>query len=95
MNHLTPIDAEGTGIAITGGSDSDDCDPRVIAAVSNDIRYPNSNAAALPFVAADMRDDPSIYPPAPVRARLHVAATRSQEYSRAVNRAFTRIKTGQ
>ncbi|HEU4693741.1 MAG TPA: polyamine ABC transporter substrate-binding protein [Vicinamibacterales bacterium] len=70
-------------------------DPQVIAAVSNDIRYANSNAAALPFVAADMRDDPSIYPPADTRGRLHVAATRSQEYSRAVNRAWTRIKTGQ
>jgi putrescine transport system substrate-binding protein len=70
-------------------------DPQVIAAVSSDIRYANSNAAALPFVPADMRDDPSIYPPAEVRERLHVAATRSQEYSRAVNRAWTRIKTGQ
>jgi putrescine transport system substrate-binding protein len=70
-------------------------EPRVIAGVSNDIRYANANAAALPFVAADMRDDPSIYPPADVRSRLHVSATRSQEYSRAVNRAWTRIKTGQ
>ena len=69
-------------------------DPQVIAAVSNDIRYANSNAAALPFVAADMRDDPTIYPPADLRSRLLVAATRSQEYSRAVNRAWTRIKTG-
>jgi putrescine transport system substrate-binding protein len=70
-------------------------DPQVIGAVSNDIRYANSNAASLPFVDADMRDDPSIYPPPEVRSRLHVAATRSQEYSRAVNRAWTRIKTGQ
>lgn len=70
-------------------------EPQVIAAVSNDVRYANSNAAALPFVDPAMRDDPSIYPPAEARARLHVAATRSQGYSRAVNRAWTRIKTGQ
>ena len=70
-------------------------EPRVIAAVSNDIRYANSNAAALPFVEPAMRDDPSIYPPPEARTRLHVAATRSQEYSRAVNRAWMRIKTGQ
>jgi len=70
-------------------------EPEVIAAISNDIRYPNANAASLPFVAADMRSDPSIYPPADVRARLHLSATRSQEYSRAVNRAWTRVKSGQ
>ena len=70
-------------------------EPRVIAGVSNDIRYPNGNAAALPFVDADMRDDPSIYPPMEVRSRLHVSATRSQEYSRLVNRAWMRIKTGE
>ncbi|HJZ53784.1 MAG TPA: serine/threonine-protein kinase, partial [Gemmataceae bacterium] len=33
MNDLTPSNAEVTGIAITRGSDSDDCDPRVIAAL--------------------------------------------------------------
>jgi putrescine transport system substrate-binding protein len=70
-------------------------DPQVIAAISNDIRYANANAASLPFVAEDMRDDPSIYPGEAMRARLHPSATRSQEYSRAVNRAWTRVKTGQ
>jgi putrescine transport system substrate-binding protein len=70
-------------------------DPRVIAAVSNEIRYANSNAASLPYVDADMREDPSIYPPERMRVRLHVAATRSQEYSRLVNRAWMRIKTGE
>src|SRR5262249_9557254 len=33
VNDLTPSNAEVTGIAITRGSDSDDCDPRVIAAL--------------------------------------------------------------
>jgi putrescine transport system substrate-binding protein len=70
-------------------------EPAVIAAISNEIRYANANAAALPLAAPDMRDDPSIYPPADVRAKLHLSATRSLEYSRAVNRAWTRIKTGQ
>lgn len=70
-------------------------DPQVIAAISNDIRYANANTASLPFVAADMRDDPSIYPSAAMRAKLHPSATRSQEYSRAVNRAWTRVKTGE
>jgi putrescine transport system substrate-binding protein len=70
-------------------------EPEVIAAISNDIRYPNANAASLPFVDPDMRDNPSVYPPPEVRAKLHLSATRSQAYSRAVNRAWTRVKTGQ
>jgi putrescine transport system substrate-binding protein len=70
-------------------------DPQVIAAISNDIRYANANAAALPYLAEDLRGDPSIYPPAEVRAKLHPSATRSQDYSRASNRAWTRVKTGQ
>lgn len=70
-------------------------DPEVIAAVSSEIRYASANAAALPLVAADMRDDPSIFPPPGVRAKLHVSVMRSQEYSRHLNRAWTRVKTGQ
>jgi putrescine transport system substrate-binding protein len=70
-------------------------DPEVIAAISGEVRYANANAASLPFVAADMRNDPSIFPPAEMRAKLHVSVMRSQEYSRAINRAWTRVKTGQ
>ena len=70
-------------------------EPQVIAAISNDVRYANANAASLPFVSAEMRDDSSIYPGAEMRTKLHPSATRSQEYSRAVNRAWTRVKTGQ
>lgn len=70
-------------------------EPEVIAAISNEIRYPNANAASLPFVSADMRDDPGVYPPPDVRARLYPSVARSQEYSRALNRAWTRVKAGQ
>jgi putrescine transport system substrate-binding protein len=61
-------------------------EPEVIAAISNEVRYANANAASLPFVDAGMRDDPSIYPPADAREK---------QYSRELNRAWTRIKTGQ
>jgi putrescine transport system substrate-binding protein len=70
-------------------------EPETIAAISNEIRYANANAASLPLVESNMRDDPSIYPPPEARGKLHISTTRSQEYSRAVNRAWTRIKTGQ
>jgi putrescine transport system substrate-binding protein len=70
-------------------------DPEVIASISNFIESANGNSASVPHLRTELRDDPSIYPPAAVRERLHPSKMRSPEYSRAVNRAWTRIKTGQ
>ncbi len=42
-----------------------------------------------------IRNDPNIYPSAEVRARLHPDLSRSQAFSRELNRAWTRIRSGQ
>jgi hypothetical protein len=42
----------------------------VIAASSNTVAYANPNLQATKLVDAEIRNDPSIYPPAEVRARL-------------------------
>lgn len=70
-------------------------EPEVIAEITNDIGYANANSASLPFVDAVLRDDPSVYPSEAAREKLHVSRARSQEYSRELNRVWTRIKTGQ
>lgn len=70
-------------------------DPKVIAGVSNEIGYANGNAASLPFVNADLQNDPLIYPPEEVRKRLFTSIAHSAEFSREQNRAWTRVKTGQ
>lgn len=70
-------------------------DPAVIARVSNKVRFANGNAASLPQIDADVREDQGIYPGADVRARLHPDLAESPEFSRLVNRAWTRIRTGQ
>jgi putrescine transport system substrate-binding protein len=70
-------------------------EPEVIAAISNEIGTANGNAASLPYVAASLRGNPSVFPGADVRERLHVSQERSPQYSRELNRAWTRIKTGQ
>jgi putrescine transport system substrate-binding protein len=70
-------------------------DPEVIAKVTNKTRFANGNAASLPFVADDIKNDPGIYPTAEVRARLHPDLVESQQFSRDLNRAWTRIRTGQ
>jgi putrescine transport system substrate-binding protein len=68
--------------------------PEVIAGVTNTLGYANANPASLPFVDAELRDDPSVYPDAAVRARLHPGRVHTQEYQREVGRAWTRVKTG-
>lgn len=70
-------------------------DPAVIARVSNKTRFANGNAASLPLVDAQVRDDPAIYPSAAVRARLQPDLAESPEFSRELNRAWTRFRTGQ
>ena len=69
-------------------------EPEVIAAISNEIGYANANANSPPFLVPALRDDVSVYPSQAVREKLHVSRMRSQAYSRELNRAWTRIKTG-
>ena len=70
-------------------------DAKVIAGVSNDVGYANGNAASLPLVNSELRDDPLVYPPDEVRKRLFTPVAHSPEFSREQNRAWTRVKTGQ
>ncbi len=70
-------------------------EPEVIAKVSNHIGYANGNLASLPFVEPRVRDDPAVYPPEELRAKLHADTAESPAYIREAGRAWTRIKTGQ
>jgi putrescine transport system substrate-binding protein len=70
-------------------------DPAVIAKVSDKVRFANGNAAALPLVDEAMRNDPNVYPSAEVKTRLHPDLAESAEFSRELNRSWTRIRTGQ
>jgi putrescine transport system substrate-binding protein len=68
--------------------------PDVIAGVTNYIKYPNGNAASLPLVRADIREDESVYPSPATRARLITARAAPAEYSRLITREWTRFRTG-
>ena len=69
--------------------------PETAAAISNRVFYKNPNKAATPFVDEKVRNDPGIYPPDEVRAKLYSATPHSQEFDRDLTRAWTTIKTGQ
>ena len=70
-------------------------EPEVIAAISAQIRYANGNAAALEYMADGLKNDPSVYPSAEFVRSLHPVKATTQAYSREMNRAWTRVKTGQ
>jgi putrescine transport system substrate-binding protein len=68
--------------------------PDVTASITNSIRFPNGNAAALPLVDPEIRNDPIIYPTAATRERLAPVTAMSAEYARLVAREWTRFRTG-
>ncbi len=70
-------------------------DPKVIAEITNDIDYGNDNLGARPYVRKDILDDPAVYPPPAIRARLYLPAELGPDYDRQRTRVWTRIKTGQ
>ncbi len=70
-------------------------DPAVISRVSDKVVFANGNAASLPLLGEKVRNDAMIYPATDVRARLHPDLSETPEFSREMNRAWTRIRTGQ
>jgi putrescine transport system substrate-binding protein len=69
-------------------------EPRVIAAVTNDIHYANDNSASDPYVDPQVRADPALYLPPAVEARLYHAVEAGPALERLRTRTWTRIKTG-
>ena len=69
-------------------------DPQVIAAITNYTFYGNDNLAARRYVNPLILNDPSIYPPPEVRARLFLPTEFDTHYQRLRTRTWTRIKSG-
>jgi putrescine transport system substrate-binding protein len=69
-------------------------EPHVIAQITNDLHYGNDNLAARPFVNPDILNDPAIYPPPAVRARLYLPGQYDIPFQRQLTRSWTRIKSG-
>jgi putrescine transport system substrate-binding protein len=68
--------------------------PKIIAAITNEIYYGNNNRAADPYVAPSIRQDPSIYPTQEIRLRLYQQAEAGPETERIRTRTWTTVKSG-
>ena len=69
--------------------------PRVMAAITNSVKYPNGNLASVPFIDPRISSDSGIYLDAATRAKLQVHRAQPQDYARTVTREWTRFKTGE
>jgi len=69
--------------------------PKVIAAISNDIHYGNDNLAANAFVEPAILANPAIYPTQVMAKTLYESHEVSPATERLRTRAWTRIKTGE
>ncbi len=68
--------------------------PEIIAAISNTVAYANPNQLAGDLVDEDIRNNPGIYPPPEIRARLFFDKLATPQYDRLRTRAWTKVKTG-
>jgi putrescine transport system substrate-binding protein len=68
--------------------------PDIAARNSNLIKYANAVAPELQPLDPSVRNDPGVYPPAQVRARLRPERPRPADYQRLLTRMWTRFKTG-
>ena len=68
--------------------------PEVAAANSNFVNYATANTAALGLVNEDLRNDAGIYPTPEVKERLQPNLAKSAEFTRLLNRSWTKFVTG-
>ena len=68
--------------------------PDVMAAITNQVRYPNAVPASRPLVNEAVRNDPNVFPSAEALSRSFVAGTPPREAERLRTRLWSRFKAG-
>jgi len=69
-------------------------DAQITADITNYVWYANGNAASLPMVEQEIKDDKGIFPGPETRAKLWSAKVYAKKTDRVITRLWTRIKTG-
>ncbi len=68
--------------------------PEIAAKNTNYLSYANGNLASQKFIEPAILNDPTVYPPPAVMAKLYTIQAHDQRTQRLMNRLWTRIKTG-
>jgi putrescine transport system substrate-binding protein len=68
--------------------------PEIMAEITNEVQFPNGNAASTPMVDEAIRNDPGIYPNAETMTKLYAIADLPPKVQRDMTRMWTKIKAG-
>jgi putrescine transport system substrate-binding protein len=68
--------------------------PEVAAKNTNFVNFANSNAASLPLVSDEVKNDRGIYPSDETKTKLVPDLAESPQFTRQLTRTWTRFKTG-
>ncbi|MEZ5458464.1 MAG: polyamine ABC transporter substrate-binding protein [Steroidobacteraceae bacterium] len=68
--------------------------PEVAAKNTNFVNYANSNAASMPLVSDEVKNDRGIYPSEETKTKLVPDLAESPQFTRQLTRTWTRFKTG-
>ncbi|UJS23873.1 polyamine ABC transporter substrate-binding protein [Thiothrix winogradskyi] len=69
-------------------------EPETAASISNFVFYAVANNKAEALIDDEVKNDPGIYPPAEIKAKLFVQQAHGAAYDRKLSRAWSSIKTG-
>ena len=70
-------------------------EPQITADITNYVSYANANDASLPLVDEAIKNDPSIFPPDEVMAKLFPTVVYGAKLDRTMTRLWTKVVTGQ
>ncbi len=70
-------------------------EPQITADITNYVSYANANTASMPMVDDAIKNDPSIFPPADVMAKLFPTVAYGAKLDRTMTRLWTQVRTGQ
>jgi putrescine transport system substrate-binding protein len=68
--------------------------PEIAARNSNAMAYANGNLESQKLIEKDVLNNPSVYPPPEVMAKLYTVTSNPQDVQRVITRIWTRFKTG-
>lgn len=69
-------------------------EPKVIASVTNYVKYASANDGAKPFIDKQVAENPGIYPSAEVNEKLFLFTEFPKKIQRFITRSWTKVKTG-
>ena len=70
-------------------------DPQITADITNYVWYASANKEAMPLIDPEIRNDPAIFPPEEVVAKLFPAVVYDPRTERTITRLWTTVRTGQ